>query len=67
MWHKKWTLPKLRVLVSCDGKPVGGRSHMFPGNEPPVYAVVSAGTLRDGSDEEGNKLYDQGLNGECQR
>ena len=67
MWHKKWTLPKLRVLVSCDGKPVGGRSHMFPGNEPPVYAVVSAGTLRDGSDEEGNKLYDQGLTGECQR
>ena len=67
MWHKKWTLPKLRVLVSCDGKPVGGRSHMFPGDEPPVYAVVSAGTLRDGSDEEGNKLYDQGLSGECQR
>ena len=67
MWHKKWTLPKLRVVVSCDGKPVGGRSHMFPGDEPPVYAVVSAGTLRDGSDEEGNKLYDQGLSGECQR
>ena len=65
MWHKKWTLPKLHVLVSCDGKPVGG-GYMFPG-EPPVYAVVSAGTLRDGSDEEGNKLYDQGLSGECQR
>jgi len=67
MWHKKWTLPKLRVLVSCDGKPVGGRSHMFPGDEPPVYAVVSAGTLRDGSEGEGGTLHDQGLNGECQR
>ena len=67
MWHKKWTLPKLRVVVSCDGKPVGGRSHMFPGDEPPVYAVVSAGTLRDGSEGEGGTLHDQGLNGECQR
>ena len=65
MWHKKWTLPKLHVLVSCDGKPVGG-GYMFPG-EPPVYAVVSAGTLRDGSEGEGGTLYDQGLGGECQR
>ena len=65
MWHKKWTLPKLHVLVSCDGKPVGG-GYMFPG-EPPVYAVVSAGTLRDGSEGEGGTLHDQGLNGECQR
>ena len=65
MWHKKWTLPKLHVLVSCDGKPVGG-GYMFPG-EPPVYAVVSAGTLRDGSEGEGGSLHDQGLGGECQR
>ena len=65
MWHKKWTLPKLHVLVSCDGKPVGG-GYMFPG-EPPVYAVVSAGTLRDGSEGEGGTLHDQGLSGECQR
>ena len=65
MWHKKWTLPKLHVLVSCDGKPVGG-GYMFPG-EPPVYAVVSAGTLRDGSEGEGGTMHDQGLNGECQR
>ena len=65
MWHKKWTLPKLHVLVSCDGKPVGG-GYMFPG-EPPVYAVVSAGTLRDGSEGEGGSLHDAGLSGECQR
>ena len=52
----------------CNGKPVGGpyaKSGPSPGGEPPVYVVVSAGTLRDGSD--GIGLYDQGLGGECQR
>ena len=24
MWHKKWTLPKLHVRVTCDGRLVGG-------------------------------------------
>ena len=70
MWHKKWTLPKLHVHVSCDGKPVGGgwaAAGPIPGGEPPVYAVVSAGTLRDGSDGIGGSLYDQGLGGDCQR
>ena len=68
MWHKKWTLPKLHVHVSCDGKPVGGgwaASGPAPGEEPPVYAIISAGTLHDGSD--GIGLYDKGLGGECQR
>jgi len=67
-WHKKWTLPKLHVHVSCNGKPVGGpfaAKGPSPGGEPPVYAVITAGTLRDGSD--GIGLYDQGLGGECQR
>ena len=54
--------------VSCNGKPVGGpfaAKGPSPGGEPPVYAVITAGTLRDGSD--GIGLYDQGLGGECQR
>ena len=66
LWHKKWTLPKLHVKVSCNGKPVGGDYVMNPG-EPPMYAVVSAGTLHDGSEGEGSSLHDQGLGGECQR
>ena len=48
----------------CNGKPVGGpyaKSGPSPGGEPPVYVVVSAGTLRDGSD--GIGLYDRGLGG----
>ena len=31
MWHKKWTLPKLHMRVTCDGKPVGGVA--LPGGE----------------------------------
>ena len=53
MWHKKWTLPKLHVQVTSNGKPVGGgwaAAGPIPGGEPPVYVVVSAGTLCDGSD-----------------
>ena len=68
MWHKKWTLPKLHVKVTCNGKPVGGgwaANGSTPGDEPPVYVVISAGTLHDGSD--GIGLYDKGLGGECQR
>ena len=68
MWHKKWTLPKLHVKVTCNGKPVGGgwaANGSNPGDEPPVYVVISAGTLHDGSD--GIGLYDKGLGGECQR
>ena len=68
MWHKKWTLPKLHVKVSCSGKPVGGgwaANGSTAGDEPPVYVVISAGTLHDGSD--GIGLYDKGLGGECQR
>ena len=63
MWHKKWTLPKLRVHVSYDGKSMGGTTLA---DEPPVYAIISAGTLHDGSN--GIGLYDKGLGGgECQR
>ena len=71
MWHKKWTLPKLHVQVTSNGKPVGGgwaAAGPIPGGEPPVYVVVSAGTLCDGSDGVGGSLTDQGLGGgECQR
>ena len=76
LWHKKWRVPKLHVQVSCEGKPVGRGSwaaarqqgaygELISDGEPPVYVVVSAGTLRDGSGGVG--LYDQGLGGECQR
>ena len=71
MWHKKWTLPKLHVQVTSNGKPVGGgwaAAGPIPGGEPPVYVVVSAGTLCDGGDGVGGSLTDQGLGGgECQR
>ena len=71
MWHKKWTLPKLHMNVTCDGIPLGGMA--LPGGEPPVYVVVSAGTMPESSDGTGGytsphgSLYDQGLGGECQR
>ena len=73
MWHKKWTLPKLHMRVTCDGKPVGGVA--LPGGEPPVYVLVSAGTIPEGGDgttggyttPNGVSMYDQGLGGECQR
>ena len=66
MWHKKWTLPKLHVQVTSNGKPVGGgwaAAGPIPGGEPPVYVVVSAGTLCDGSDGVSGSLTDQGLGG----
>ena len=71
LWHKKWRVPKLHVQVSCEGRPVGDRGErgaygeLISDGEPPVYVVVSAGTLRDGSGGVG--LYDQGLGGECHR
>ena len=69
LWHKKWRLPKLQVHATCNGKPVGvglwaANGHDLCG-EPPVYVVVSAGTLRDVSN--GLGLYDQGLSGDCQK
>ena len=70
MWHKKWTLPKLHVNVTCDGKPVGGGWAAGMGGlpgEPPVYAVVSAGTLSADSGGEVGVLHDQGLDGETQQ
>ena len=72
MWHKKWTLPKMHMRVTCDGKPVGGVA--LPGGEPPVYVLVSAGTIPEGGEGTGGyttpngvSMYDQGLGGECQR
>ena len=69
LWHKKWRLPKLQVHASCNGNPVGvglwaANGHNL-GGEPPVFVVVSAGTLRDVSN--GLGLYDQGLSGDCQK
>ena len=74
LWHKKWRLPKLQVHASCNGKPVGGRLCPFPAlhnpsgavGEPPVFVVVSAGTLRDASSG-GVGLSDQGLSGDRQK
>jgi hypothetical protein len=69
LWHKKWRLPKLQVQAHCNGKPAVGRGSWTANGqvleEPPVYVVVSAGTLRDGSN--GIGLYDKGLGGECQK
>ena len=67
MWHKKWTLPKLHVRVTCDGRPVGEGGGPRDGGGLAVYAVVTAGTLMvaEGSDVE--SLHDQGLSGDCQR
>ena len=80
LWHKKWTLPKLHVRVSCAGKLVDGSWGSGGAAQPPLYVMVSAGTLRDNSggggnsgdgggdgDGDGISLRDQGLGGECQR
>ena len=71
MWHKKWTLPKLQVQVSCSDRRMGlADPHSLPNSE--LYAIVSAGTLpgndrESGSGEESQTLlYDKGLSGNCQ-
>ena len=56
--------------MSCNGQPVGQWDPWIDNingtlGEPPVYVVVSTGTLREGSG--GIGLYDQGLGGECQK
>lgn len=60
--------------ASCNGKPVGVGLCPFPTHnplaavgEPPVFVVVSAGTLRDASNGAGVGLYDQGLSGDRQK
>lgn len=60
MWHKKWTMPKLRACVSLNGTPVDSVLH---GGAPPLSVIVSAGTLRD----DGRSMADPGLMGDCQR
>ena len=64
MWHKKWTLPKLRVQVSCDGRRMG------LADPHSLYAIVSAGTLPGNDRESGNGsqtlMHDKGLSGNCQ-
>jgi len=60
MWHKKWTMPKLRATVSLNGTPLDAVLH---GGAPPLSVIVSAGTLRD----DGRSMADPGLMGDCQR
>ena len=63
MWHKKWTLPKLHVQVSCNGRSLGGGW----ADPHPVCAIVSAGTLPGSMDSaDGSLLHDKGLGGNCQ-
>ena len=74
LWHKKWRIPKLQVRASCNEKPVGAGLCPFPTQhnpsgavgEPPVFVVVSAGTLCDASSG-GVGLYHQGLSGDRQK
>merc|ERR1719486_1618115 len=38
MWHKKWSLPKLHVSVTLNGRPLDATV----GGGPPLYVIVSA-------------------------
>ena len=78
LWHKKWTLPKLHVRVSCGSSQLDGGWALGDAAHPPLHVVVSAGTLRGGGGGGGGgsgggrggggvSLHDQGLDGVCQR
>ena len=56
MWHRKWTLPAMRVDVEVVGPP-----HVGP--PPKLSVMITAGTLPGGAEH----LHDAGLDGECQR
>ena len=56
MWHRKWTLPAMRVDVEVVGPP-------HTGPPPKLWVMITAGTLPGGA----GHLHDAGLDGECQR
>jgi len=59
MWHKKWCLPRITVLVTEPPPPAGHPTLSACGVS--LVAIISCGTLRPGAAE----LGDQGLHGEC--